>query len=79
MKPLSERDENVTSTTLDAALLIIVGMKPLSERDENILHLTKKRDCNCSVGMKPLSERDENPPVVAGLTFYISCRNEATL
>ena len=35
MKPLSERDENITSVDTKHYETPCVGMKPLSERDEN--------------------------------------------
>jgi len=35
MKPLSERDENISFTKSFLSIDIPVGMKPLSERDEN--------------------------------------------
>jgi len=35
MKPLSERDENISQTAVLFVNISRVGMKPLSERDEN--------------------------------------------
>jgi len=35
MKPLSERDENLSETACSFWIPGTVGMKPLSERDEN--------------------------------------------
>jgi len=36
MKPLSERDENLSLKPRNLLDLTTVGMKPLSERDENL-------------------------------------------
>ena len=35
MKPLSERDENLSIFVMPVNSTLSVGMKPLSERDEN--------------------------------------------
>ena len=37
MKPLSERDENLSYLTGGLVNSLFVGMKPLSERDENLV------------------------------------------
>jgi len=81
MKPLSERDENIsTSVCLMPFPPSLVGMKPLSERDENGSTLSVSSVSDTPVGMKPLSERDENIKLSFGITIStLDSRNEATL